>query len=274
MASVRILNYDCCRLMWKSCRFPDKGKPLRVQGCRLFKEGDNFVLFRYNERIASIAPDSMFTLHVMPEGSLQWALHRIFNLRVHRYGRGKYRVGLQRTPMTDDDQLPKYFTNIRFDMFSHQCVNAAERPPDPVRVKDSAKELDWQRKLRTYVRGWKVRAKIGAIVHSIDAHFPKVYGKYDPLTPQTLVAIVESENYDQSAALIVREALNYWEARQVAEKGWENYIRERSTMWGYTPAQADISKMFERVYRRHREAVYNMLGISKLEQPVGLNPAL
>lgn len=277
MASVRILNYDCCRLMWKSCRFPNRGKPIAVQGCRLFREGDNFVLFRYGDRLASITPDSMFTLHVMPEGNLQWALGRIFNLRVGRYGKGKYRVGLQRTKTDDEGHLPRYFSGIRFDMFSHMCVNESARPPDPVRVKDVARELEWQRALRTYVKGWKVRAKIGALTATINKYMPELVTahRYNKIDSQALIAIVKSEDYDKAAALLVWGALSWWESKRVAELGWEGFLNQAFNQWvANRPSKYDLTVLFDRVYRRCREDIYDSLGIVTIQDPLLLNPAV
>lgn len=272
----RILNYDDCRLHWKSCRSPSKGKPMGVVGTRLFKEGDTFIVFRYNEHVATIGPDNVLTLRVMPQGSLQWALHRIFHLGTSRKGKGKYDVYLRRTPEKDGN-YPRFFPGIRFDMFSHQCVNEQARPLDPVRVKDAARELEWQRKLRRYVKGWKVRDKIGALANSVDEHLKRVISsRRRDLRAEQLISIVETEDYGEAAAVIVLNALTWYQAEELQKRGAVSWLNSTTSNYNYwqRPPVSNFADIFDRVYRRHRENIYTMLGIVQVIPQQDLNPAL
>lgn len=260
-----IKHYEDCRLLWKSCRFPDKGKPLNVAGMRMFREADNFVFIRWDRlRMATVTPDSTFVVHVKPEGSLQWAFNRLFNIYTQRIATGRYRMGWSNTSRVDD-KLPEWFEGMRFNMFTHQCVNEENRPAPRVRVKDATKESEWQRKLRKYVRGWKVRARIGALTNTIDAQLKTALEYRQPLSAPQLIELVEQEDYDVGVALVARECLGWYDAKQVAERGWESgvaYMLRHS--WGRRDKAFDLTSMFDRVYRRYRSSVYEKLEIAAL----------
>lgn len=260
-----IKHYDDCRLLWKSCRFPNKGKPLNVAGMRMLKEADNFVFVRWNrQRMATVTPDNIFVVHLMPEGSHQWAFWRLFNIYTQRITTGRYRMGWSNTNKVDN-KLPEWFEGIRFNMFTHQCVNEENRPAPRVRVKDAVKEADWQRKLRRYARGWKVRAKIGALVNAVDTHMKVALEHRQPLSAEQLIELVEQEDYDIATALLARECLGWYDSKHVAERGWEAGIAHvMRHSWGRNEKAFDLPSMFERVYRRYRSSVYGKLGIAAL----------
>lgn len=179
---VRLRTYDHAKMYWKTCRFPQKGKPL-LSCARLFKDAnENFYVSIHSTKVFTITPDNKIIFNLTPENAqncsatLSMVLHNLIPFYWFRLGKGRYGItrkeswrdrrdhlrasnpGMAR--MTIIKQLTdEVFDGITFSLEDGKCINP--RLPVIPSVNTQAR-LVWLRKLRTFKRAVKVRSKLGA----------------------------------------------------------------------------------------------------------------
>jgi hypothetical protein len=262
------------------------GKPLGVAGGRMFLEPDgSFRITRYQVAIASVSIDNVLTVHDLPSGHAGTFLWTVFSLASRYIGKDKYRVWLDNERWklltayihrnnapeeytkcwTEKEQYvktrPLAFMGIKFDLGSGECINPRT---DPKRVRVADKFKQWQDALREYQKGWRVRAKIGAIRAAVESHITERtdYSEVMHMPMEELVRIVREQDYDRGAAKVVSNCISWWALRDMCKTG------------RWTVDDAYIEQTFKRVYETRRDALLVMLGAVKIEQHEVLNPSL
>ncbi len=198
-------DYADCERMFSTCRYPEKGKPIRTW-CRLYKEQDVYVLkymmwvFGQQDKdqntlpIAEFHPDGRI---VLPSDSNEWrnmhaslstALHNAIPILTERMGRGRYRIahtGLMDRVTPPREQGGNYYQSW-WDAFKEHgteyfagmtfnddgvCTNPQYATSGEI---DTEKRRVWLRMLRRFKRGLKARAKVGAL----QQHAKRIYDKH------------------------------------------------------------------------------------------------
>ena len=201
-------DYADCERMFSTCRYPEKGKPIRTW-CRLYKEQDVYVLkymmwvFGQQDKeqntlpIAEFHPDGRI---VLPSDSNEWrnmhaslstALHNAIPILTERMGRGRYRIAhtglLDRvTPAIGEKDIRGNYYQSWWDAFKEHgteyfagmtfnddgvCINPQYATDGEI---DTEKRRVWLRMLRRFKRGLKARAKVGAL----QQHAKRIYDKH------------------------------------------------------------------------------------------------
>ncbi len=187
-----IQNYEQAKVLFGTCRSPDKGKPL-LSKWRLFKEGDNYVISipQYNPWVngqkpeieylplCEIDPDHTLTF-VMPHSkllcnsnSISTVLQKLTSITYERAGKDRYRVGGYFATKARWGGMynimhkgsPEYFNGIQFNLLTRECLNPQ---PDMMETIISEERTQWLRDLRRYKKGLKARAKVGALQGHIE----------------------------------------------------------------------------------------------------------
>ena len=173
-----IRNYAQAKRLYGTCRFPDKGKPVKGW-CRLHKVDENFELRMDNKTICVFAPDNTLTFTLTSAQAknysitLSQALARAIPIGWERVATGRHRV-VHTMRIGDSGGAYRYeawrntmkaegievFNGIKFNLDTGECMNA--KPTTEAQV-IPAKRSDWLRAFRVFKRGLKVRAKLGVL---------------------------------------------------------------------------------------------------------------
>ena len=173
-----IRNYAQAKRLYGTCRFPDKGKPVKGW-CRLHKVDENFELRMDGKTICVFAPDNTLTFTLTSAQAknysitLSQALARAIPIGWERVATGRHRV-VHTMRIGDSGGAYRYeawrntmkaegievFNGIKFNLDTGECMNA--KPTTEAQV-IPAKRSDWLRALRVFKRGLKVRAKLGVL---------------------------------------------------------------------------------------------------------------
>lgn len=210
---VRLRTYDHAKMYWKTCRFPEKGKPL-LSCARLFKDAnENFYVTIHTTRAFTITPDNKIIFNLTPENAqrcsatLCMVLHNLIPFYWFRLGKGRY--GITRKEGWRDRReharasnpgmawitvikrlSDELFDGITFSLDDGKCLNP-RLPPIPT-VNTQAR-LVWLRKLRTFKRAVKVRYKLGA---------------FDSLVPSIATdSTYYNDDFENKTFLMVRDAI-------------------------------------------------------------------
>jgi len=172
---------------YKRCRNAKKGRPIKVW-CRLYKEGSDYMVKIYRWRqpdipLFRVSPDNTVTFCMPADNVLERAhsivsgLYKVIPFSLERKRRGIYALGgtHQISGLGDyrdywrwlRTEAPEYFTNIRFNLLTGECLNAQPNLMDCI-IPEVRKQ--WLRHVKQYKKGLKVRAKIGAL----QGHMTKV----------------------------------------------------------------------------------------------------
>jgi len=172
-----IRNYTQAKRLYGTCRFPDKGKPVKGW-CRLHKVDENFELRMDGKTICVFAPDNTLTFTMTSAQAknysitLSQALARAIPIGWERVALGRHRVvhtmrikgnGANRYEAwrnTMKAEGIEVFNGIKFNLDTGECMNA--KPTTDAQVVP-AKRTEWLRALRVFKRGLKVRAKLGVL---------------------------------------------------------------------------------------------------------------
>ena len=195
-----IRNYAQAKRLYGTCRFPDKGKPVK-NWCRLHKVDENFELRMDGKTICVFAPDNTLTFTLTSAQAknysitLSQALARAIPIGWERVATGRHRVvhtmrigqhGANRYEAwrnTMKAEGIEVFNGIKFNLDTGECMNA--KPTTEAQV-IPAKRTEWLRALRVFKRGLKVRAKLGvldAICQDIIAERKLTKTRYDWVQP-------------------------------------------------------------------------------------------
>jgi hypothetical protein len=173
-----IQTYAQAKRLYGTCRFPDKGKPVKGW-CRLHKVDENFELRMDNKTICVFAPDNTLTFTMTSAQAknysitLSQALARAIPIGWERVATGRHRVihtkrishhgGAHRWEQWREAMKAEgieVFNGIKFNLDTGECMNA--KPTTEVQVVP-AKRTEWLRALRVFKRGLKLRAKLGVL---------------------------------------------------------------------------------------------------------------
>lgn len=163
------------------CRSPEKGRPIKGW-CRLFKEGDEYVVKQRSWRgaipIFKVSRNNVITFVMPLENLLQHAqtivssLWRVVPIAIERKRKGVYSVGGINDPKMRYENRDEwcwsyirnkgveYFEGIAFDMISGECLNPQPNLLDRV-IPEKRKQ--WLRDVKRFKKGLKIRAKMGAL---------------------------------------------------------------------------------------------------------------
>ena len=199
----RLDSYEEVHRFWNTARFKDKGKPIGSWG-RLFKTRSREDTFPVEDRFdfhvnhysggdydssncfATLYPDNTIEFNLTVEQlrnhaqTLGTSMDNIIPFGIHRVSMLRYRIwdsdGLIPNPEKDTNvwrrkwefrkQAPEYFQGIKFNVLTRECLN---RQPDQTRTEIPEKRKEWRKKLATYKKGLKARAKLGAFNSHIQA---------------------------------------------------------------------------------------------------------
>jgi hypothetical protein len=196
-----IQTYDQAKRLYGTCRFPDKGKPVK-NWCRLHKVDENFELRMDGKTICVFAPDNTLTFTMTSSQAknysitLSQALSRAIPIGWERVATGRHRVvhtkrigkhgGEHRWEawrLTMKAEGIEIFNGIKFNLDTGECLNA--KPTTDAQVVAS-KRTEWLRALRVFKRGLKVRAKLGvldAICRDVIQERTQTKTRYDWVQP-------------------------------------------------------------------------------------------
>lgn len=196
-----IQTYDQAKRLYGTCRFPDKGKPVKGW-CHLHKVDENFELRMDGKTICVFAPDNTLTFTMTSAQAknysitLSQALARAIPIGWERVATGRHRV-VHTMRIGNSGDAYRYeawrntmkaegievFNGIKFNLDTGECMNA--KPTTEAQV-IPAKRTEWLRALRVFKRGLKVRAKLGvldAICQDIIAERKLTKTRYDWVQP-------------------------------------------------------------------------------------------
>jgi hypothetical protein len=165
---------------YKRCRSTGKGRPIKGW-CRLFREGSDYVVkirrwHNVDVPLFRVSPDETVTFCMPLDSVLHNAqtivssLYRVIPFSLERKRKGIYALG--DTHRANDGhgrsnyfrwlktEAPEYFTNIRFNLVTGECLN-----PQPNLMDSVIPEVrtQWLRHVKRYKKGLKARAKVGAL---------------------------------------------------------------------------------------------------------------
>jgi len=120
-----------------------------------------------HSRFAIIRPDNTieFPMSISDVSkkaqTLSCNMYSIIPFGIFRISSGRYRLYDTHSGGTWKyrETCPEYFAGIKFNMLTGECLN---RQPDKTTIEIPEKRLEWRRKLATYKKGLKARAKLGA----------------------------------------------------------------------------------------------------------------
>jgi hypothetical protein len=260
---MQINSYSHARQIMQTCRNHARGKPIK-QGTRMFLIEGVIELHRYGEMFARLGSDNVVTFHGDPRRYWHVAASKIFPVHFLRVSSRRWRLASMTTyPQAPGvytreawdrlgnarrkwrEEAPEYFDGLRYSLTTHDFPN---RLPDTVRVMNQDNEQAWRKQMLRYKRGWVVRAKVGALdgicsdLQSLD-HMRRSE-LYRDMSARDLHKIVVGEDFSNHAlALILAGG---------AQDLWR---------WHFdTPSDSDVMKAFDRMYRKHRDAIRTELG--------------
>jgi len=137
-----VQTYDQAKRLYGTCRFPDKGKPVKGW-CRLHKVDENFELRMDNKTICVFAPDNTLTFTMTSAQAknysitLSQALARAIPIGWERVATGRHRVihtkrishhgGTHRWEQWREAMKAEgieVFNGIKFNLDTGECMNA------------------------------------------------------------------------------------------------------------------------------------------------------
>lgn len=178
MAITQIRTYNEAQTYFSKARKPNEGRPVASWG-RMFKVNDTYEVRLGKDVLGRFTPDNKFTFAMTSAGIRRWSATIVSSLRralpfdIIRVGTGRYRINHDKMirmksysygDYPDYKQFkgtaPEYFEGIAFNLDDGECINRRADMLDTVNV--DARKV-WLGALRKFKRGFKVRAKLGAL---------------------------------------------------------------------------------------------------------------
>lgn len=258
----KFTSYSDVAAFFKKARKPHEGRP--VSTSRVFRDGERYIVRRYGETLCEVHPDNTLVLRTVPSGGAGTVLSSLFGLLLHYRQPGKYRTVMRAKfdPWYYAGGQPKYsrswqeardymntqsyaFAGQRFDMVSGECLNPKG---DPVRQRVAEPASEWDRLLRRYQRGWRLRARIGAFDWLGPAHREASGQRLSPgLTTIGLQQIITDEDYGNEAVMRIFSEFTWRHLRQ-----WQ-----RDEFWA---GKRSLEHVFMTVYQPFRDQIRQSLG--------------
>ena len=257
----KFTSYSDVAAFFKKARKPHEGRP--VSTSRVFRDGERYILRRYGETLCEVHPDNTLVLRTVPSGGAGTVLNSLFGLLLHYRQPGKYRVVMRakfapwyaggRNGTRHWQEVRDYvneqsyaYVGQRFDMASGECLNPKG---DPVRQRVAEPASAWDKLLRRYQRGWRLRARIGAFDWVGPAHYEafRVTTLSSGLTTRGLQQIITDEDYGNEAVM-----------RIFSEFTWKHLRRwQRDEFWA---GKRSLEHVFMTTYQPFRDQIRQSLG--------------
>ena len=172
-------SYDAAAAVFAKARKPAEGKPLGVKGWRMFKDGDEYVVYCYSQQVARFLPGNVLRLALSSDqvthsvsGHTQYVLPIMIVYRTKGHHRVHVkRLGSDRDYMTAESYGEfktggyRLHDGLTFDLNTRQAVGYKE----PVLVTNADARKQWLRdskKLKTYLN---TLVRLGAFDARIEA---------------------------------------------------------------------------------------------------------
>ena len=239
-------SYRACEKIFSNVRSPSKGKPLKCAGARMFKEtgcdGRHvFVVRNYGERVFTIDMDDVLTLEVIPRVSSKYIVETLAGLYCYHKGENRYRLRMYFGAFIKNQikDLPLAFPGMKWNLNTGECLNARL---DPKRERIPEAYNAWQNKMREYMKGWKVRARIGAIEQTVREHLPnELHYRAWHISDDDFLKYVTEQDYGFGMRHIVMNSLSWYE-RNSLQQGRElhTHVYEKALSVVYNRFRADL----------------------------------
>jgi hypothetical protein len=248
-------SYSDVAAFFRKARKPHEGRP--VSTSRVFRDGERYILRRYGETLCEIHPDNTLVLRTVPSGGAGTVLNTLFGLILHYRAPSKYRVVMRPwlqaalpnnyswQELRDCMNTQSYaFAGQRFDMLSGECLNPKG---DPVRQRVAEPASEWDRLLRRYQRGWRLRSRIGAFDWVGPAHREALGERLSGLTTRGLQQIITDEDYGNEVVMRIFNEFTWKHLRQ-----WQ-----RDEFWA---GKRSLEHVFMTTYQPFRDQIRHSLG--------------
>jgi hypothetical protein len=218
-----IRSYDDAAALWKTVRFPHKGKPLKTN-FRMYEEQGEF-LFEYGENIFAVLDrNNVLTLQNIYMGSAHYKVLPIFCASHGSY----YRIGFAPTLPVRTDYMqhfdwkkfkansPQFFEGIQFNIATGECLN---RKVDAKYRVNKSKQQVWVKALRGLRFKLTVMDRLG-LGGDLISNLPDLYSEVQSKGAIGVIyeALVKQEVTPVLAYLVLNQG-------KMAE-GFEVYIRK------------------------------------------------
>lgn len=257
----KFTSYSDVAAFFKKARKPHEGRP--VSTSRIFRDGERYILRRYGETLCEVHPDNTLVLRTIPHGGAGTVMDSLFGLMCSHRGPDKYRVVMRAKfaawysrecamkrgywqELRDYMNEQSYaYVGQRFDMASGECLNPKG---DPVRQRVAEPASAWDKLLRRYQRGWRLRARIGAFDWVGPAHREAMGQRLSSgLTTRGLQQIITDEDYGNEAVMRIFSEFTWKHLRQ-----WQ-----RDEFWA---GKRSLDHVFMTVYQPFRDQIRQSLG--------------
>jgi hypothetical protein len=209
LVNARFVSYLDAREFFSKAKTPSNGRPIK-SGWRMYSEGlEKLFILAYGMRICTLHRDNTVTFDLSREdlprigNTISWVLPSVIPFAFSYVSKGRYVVSGTQVTVTVPEglswysafkkQAHEYFRHIKFDMATGMCHNPVPRVDQANADKDA--RLVWLRSSRKFMKGIKVRAKLGAFTSytsSVDQHH-RVMSQADVI--QLLYECIRDEQY-------------------------------------------------------------------------------
>ena len=250
---TQLNSYTQAAAVFAKARKPSAGKPLLTQGWRLFKDGDEYIVYHLSAQVARFLPDNTLRLLVPATGVSRLVPHTIRHILPVRYAyrtNGHYRVHpfVSGSSMEEHESIPdgyRLHDGLTIDLTTRLAPGYRE----PQIVTDPVARRDWLAKskaLKTYL---KTIAKLGGFTAGIEAM------RADDSQGRWTAPSMTNSAPDNVAVLLA--ALNGDEMEHLVRRMTEDMFRT----FFFTPTTADQLKRIDTVINHHSHALRTALGV-------------
>ena len=249
---TQLNSYTQAAATFAKARKPSAGKPLLAQGWRLFKDGDEYVVYHLSAQVARFLPDNTLRLLVPATGVNRLMPHTIHHALPTRYVRRSavhYRVHpfVSGSSMEEHESIPdgyRLYDGLTIDLTTRLAPSYRE----PQIVTDPVARRDWLAKskaLKTYL---KTIVKLGGFTARIEALRDSGAGRWEATglvfsTPENVATLLAALNGDGMEHIVQRVT--------------EDMFR----MFFYTPTTAEQTKRIDLIINSHSHALRTALGV-------------
>lgn len=250
---TQLNSYTQAAATFAKARKPSEGKPLLTRGWRLFKDGDEYVVYHRSAQVARFLPDNTLRLLVPAIGvsyDMPHTIHHALPMRYVRRSAAHYRVHpfVSGSSTEEHESIPdgyRLYDGLTIDLTTRLAPNYRE----PQIVTDPVARRDWLAKskaLKTYL---KTIAKLGGFTARIEAIQADASQKR--WTAPSMIHSVP-ENVETLLA-----ALNGDGMEHVVQRVAEDMFRASF----FTPSVAEQTKRIDTIINHHSLALRTALGV-------------
>ena len=250
---TQLNSYTQAAATFAKARKPIAGKPLLAQGWRLFKDGDEYVVYHLSAQVARFLPDNTLRLLVPATGVnrlMPHTIHHALPMRYVRRSAAHYRVHpfVSGSSMEEHESIPdgyRLHDGLTIDLTTRLAPSYRE----PQIVTDPAARRDWLAKskaLKTYL---KTIAKLGGFAARIEAMQADASQKR-----WTAPSMIHSSPENVETLLA---ALDHIGLEHLVQRVTEDMFRTSF----FTPSVADQIKRVDTIINHHSIALRTALGV-------------